>query len=152
MCTIRERANSFAAFFNWIRELSNSNIYPYGKYVGRVKELFNWIRELSNSIKERCKRISSLSNCTHIESSMIEFESSLIELESSAIQIERYLIHLRISKLIIELCNWIGELSSTISELSNSVWELSYFQFENYIFYLRVLQMHSLWCKTELSN
>ena len=71
---------------NWIEELPYSSILPYCRHVGRIRELFNWIRELSNSITERYKWISTLSNCTHMESSVIELESSVIELESSAIQ------------------------------------------------------------------
>ena len=50
--------------------------------VGRIRELFN-----TNT--ERCKWISALYNCTHIDNSLIELESSsLIELESSLIELE----------------------------------------------------------------
>ena len=85
--------------WNWIAELSYSNIFfPYCKCVGRIRELFNWIRELSNSITERCKWISALSNCTHIESSVIELESSVIKLESSVIELESSVIELESSR------------------------------------------------------
>ena len=48
--------------------------------------LQEWNLECSDS--ELCKWISALSNCTHIESSLIELESSVIELESSVIELE----------------------------------------------------------------
>ena len=43
-------------------------------------EIFNSIKKLSNWIIERCKWNSALSNCTHIENSVIKLESSVIEL------------------------------------------------------------------------
>ena len=60
MCTIRERANSFATLSNWIRELSNSikelsnttNTPEIWKNVG-IRELSNCIKELSDSFMDK---------------------------------------------------------------------------------------------------
>ena len=69
MCTIIERTNSFAAFCNWIRELSIS------------------IKELSNTAKltaiKSLKKLELKISVTQWESSVIQLERPLIELESS---------------------------------------------------------------------
>ena len=66
MCTIRERTNSFAAFCNWLRELSSS-----------IKELF------------------STTNTPAIYGRMMELESCQIQLQTSLIELENSLINLK---------------------------------------------------------
>ena len=70
-----------------------SSVIELESFSHSIKELTNtdntptiWknvrIRELSNSIREICYWIGELSNCTHIESSLVQNESSPIQFES----------------------------------------------------------------------
>ena len=68
------------------------------------------------------------SNCTHIESSVIELESSVIELESSviklessAIQLERYLMHFGEVQLESSLINWRAVLLIELMSILRSI-------------------------------
>ena len=96
-----------------LMELQSSLILTYFHLAVMLAVLQSSLIELDSSViqLERCKCISALSYCSHMESSAIQ------------LLVVRFLIHLRIT-LIRELYNSIRQLSNSISELSYSLTEL----------------------------
>ena len=106
--SLNELESSLIYLESSVIELESSLISSFFHVIGVLAALERQhsLIQLESSLIQLqcCKWISAVSNCTHIESSLIELVSSLIqlqssltELESSALQLECFLNLLRIS-------------------------------------------------------